>query len=140
VDILLVEDNPGDVRLVVEAFREGGAAVRLTTARDGEEALAVLRRQGAHAAAPRPALILLDLNLPRMGGRELLAEIKADPALRPMPVVVLTSSRQDQDVLACYDLGANCYITKPADLDQFIEVVRSIVNFWLTVARLPSGE
>ncbi len=140
VDILLVEDNPGDVRLVLEAFREVGPDVHLTAARDGEEALAVLRRQGAQAAAPRPALILLDLNLPRMDGRELLAEIKADPALRPIPVVVLTSSRQDQDVLACYDLHANCYITKPADLDQFIAIVRSIVDFWLTVARLPSGE
>jgi CheY-like chemotaxis protein len=139
VEILLVEDNPGDVRLTQESFREGKMHVHLNLAADGEEALAVLRRTGAHAAAARPDLILLDLNLPRMSGREVLAEIKADEGLRRIPVVVLTSSREEQDVLASYDLNANCYITKPVDLEQFIRVVRSIEHFWLTVVTLPPG-
>jgi CheY-like chemotaxis protein len=138
-EVLLVEDNPGDVRLVREAFREGGMNVHLTVASDGEEALAVLRREGSFAALARPALILLDLNLPRMSGRELLAAIKADEGLRRIPVVVLTSSRREQDILASYDLNANSCITKPANLEQFMEVVRSIEQFWLKVATLPPG-
>jgi CheY-like chemotaxis protein len=138
-EALLVEDNPGDVRLVREAFREGEMNVHLTVASDGEEALAVLRRQGRHAEAPRPALILLDLNLPRMSGREFLAVVKADKELRRIPVVVLTSSRREQDILASYDLNANSCITKPADLERFLDVVRSIEHFWFKVATLPPG-
>ena len=137
-EILLVEDNPGDVRLTREAFREGGKDVRLTVAGDGEEALAILHGARTQSAA-RPDLILLDLNLPRLSGRELLAEIKGDPELRRIPVLVLSSSRREQDVLASYDLHANCCIAKPVDFEQFLEVVRSIEQFWLTVAMLPPG-
>jgi CheY-like chemotaxis protein len=140
VEILLVEDNPGDVRLMQESLREGKIRVRLSVAADGEEALAWLRREGAHQAAPRPDLILLDLNLPRKDGREVLAEIKADEHLRRIPVVVLTSSQAEKDIIASYDLRANCYVTKPVDLDQFMGVVRSIEDFWLTVVTLPPGE
>ncbi len=139
-EILLIEDNPGDVRLTQETLKEGNAHVHLSTARDGEEALAFLHRQGSFARAPRPDLILLDLNLPRKGGREVLAEIKADDRLRHIPVVVLTSSQAEQDILASYDLHANCYITKPVDLEQFIRVVRSIEDFWLTVVKLPRND
>ena len=139
VEILLVEDNPGDVRLTREALKEGKIHVHLSVASDGEQALAFLRRQGPHAAAPRPDLILLDLNLPRKGGREVLAEIKADAPLRRIPVVVLTSSQAEQDILASYDLNANCYITKPVDLDQFLGVVKSIEHFWLQVVKLPAA-
>ena len=135
--ILLVEDNLGDARLVREALHEAGAASALQHVPDGDEALAFLRRQGAHAAAPRPDLILLDLNLPRKSGREVLAEIKADAALRRIPVVVLTSSQSDDDVLSVYNLHANCYVPKPADLERFLIVIRSIEHFWFTTARLP---
>jgi CheY-like chemotaxis protein len=137
VDILLVEDNPGDVRLTQEALREGKIRNRLTVAKDGVEALAMLRREGPHANVPRPDLILLDLNLPRKDGREVLADIKADESLRRIPVVVLTTSKAEEDILRTYDLHANCYITKPVDLEQFIEVIKSIDDFWLTVVRLP---
>ncbi|WIG94838.1 response regulator [Myxococcus sp. SDU36] len=137
IEILLVEDNPGDVRLTIEAFKEGKVSNRLSVARDGVEALAFLRRQGAYANAARPDLILLDLNLPRKDGREVLAEIKVDPALRRIPVVVLTTSKAEEDILRTYDLHANCYIAKPVDLEQFIFVVRSIDDFWLSVVRLP---
>jgi CheY-like chemotaxis protein len=137
VDILLVEDNPGDVRLTQEALREGKIRNRLTVAKDGVEALAMLRREGPHANVPRPDLILLDLNLPRKDGREVLADIKADDSLRRIPVVVLTTSKAEEDILKTYDLHANCYITKPVDLEQFIEVIKSIDDFWLTVVRLP---
>ena len=137
VDILLVEDNPADVALTEEALQESKIANRLMVAEDGEEALAILRRQGLHANAPKPDLILLDLNLPRMDGREVLAEIKNDEALRRIPVVVLTTSKAEEDVFRSYDLHANCYITKPVDLEQFIEVIKSIDDFWLTVVRLP---
>jgi CheY-like chemotaxis protein len=140
IEILLVEDNPGDVRLTQEALRDGKLHTRLSVVRDGEEALAFLRRQGPHAAAPRPDLILLDLNLPRMSGQEVLSEIKNDEHLRRIPVVVLTSSQAEQDILTSYDLNANCYITKPVDLEQFIRVVRSIEDFWLTVVKLPRSE
>ncbi|HEX8203480.1 MAG TPA: response regulator [Isosphaeraceae bacterium] len=137
VEILLVEDNPGDVRLTREALKEGRVPCRVTVAPDGEEALAVLRHRGRHAAAARPDLILLDLNLPRKGGQEVLAEIKADPLLRRIPVVILTSSRAEPDVRAGYDHHANCYVAKPADLGEFLRVVAAIVEFWLTIAALP---
>lgn len=137
IEILLVEDNPGDVRLTIEALKEGKVRNRLSVARDGVEALAFLRREGPHANAARPDLILLDLNLPRKDGREVLAEIKEDTSLRRIPVVVLTTSKAEEDILRTYDLHANCYIAKPVDLEQFISVVRSIDDFWLSVVRLP---
>ena len=137
VEILLVEDNPGDVRLTREALREGKVRNNLSVASDGVEAVAYLRREGEHAHAVRPDLILLDLNLPRMDGREVLAEIKADPSLRNIPVVVLTSSQAEEDIVRAYDLHANCYVTKPVDLDQFIRVVESIEDFWFSIVKLP---
>jgi CheY-like chemotaxis protein len=137
IEILLVEDNPGDVRLTIEALKEGKVRNNLSVAKDGVEALTFLRQQGAFASAARPDLILLDLNLPRKDGREVLAEIKEDPSLRRIPVVVLTTSKAEEDILRTYDLHANCYITKPVDLEQFISVVRSIDDFWLSVVRLP---
>ena len=121
----------------MEALKEGKVRNNFHTVEDGLEALAFLRRQGKYANAPRPDLILLDLNLPKMNGREVLAEIKADPDLRRIPVVILTVSKAEQDILKTYNLYANCYITKPVDLDQFLEVVKSIENFWLTVVMLP---
>jgi chemotaxis family two-component system response regulator Rcp1 len=138
IDILLVEDNPGDVRLTREALSDAKVLSTLTVAVDGLEALAALRREGRFANAPRPDIILLDLNLPRKDGRAVLAEIKKDPDLRRIPVVVLTTSKAEEDVLHTYDLHANCYIAKPLDLEQFITVVKSIEDFWFTVARLPS--
>lgn len=137
VEILLVEDNPGDVRLTREALKEGKVRNNLYVAPDGVEALRFLRREGEHAEAVRPDLILLDLNLPRMDGREVLEVIKADSDLRHIPVVVLTSSQAEQDIVRAYDLHANCYVTKPVDLDQFIHVVRSIEDFWFTIVKLP---
>ncbi len=137
VEILLVEDNPGDVRLTVEALREGKVRNNLSVARDGAEALQYLRREGKFAAATRPDLVLLDLNLPKRDGREVLAEIKADDDLKQIPVVVLTTSSAEVDILKSYALHANCYITKPVDLDQFVQVVKSIDDFWLTIVRLP---
>jgi two-component system, chemotaxis family, response regulator Rcp1 len=137
IEILMVEDNPGDVRLTVEALKEGKVRNNFHTVEDGVEAMAFLRRQGLYADAPRPDLILLDLNLPKMNGREVLTEIKEDPDLRRIPVVILTVSKAEQDILKSYNLHANCYITKPVDLDQFLEVVKSIENFWLTVVMLP---
>lgn len=137
IEVLLVEDNPGDVRLTREALKEGKVINHLSVARDGEEALAFLRREGAFADAPRPDVILLDLNLPRKDGREVLAAIKADASLRTIPVVILTSSEAERDIARAYELNANCYITKPVDLDQFITVVRSIEDFWFTVVKLP---
>jgi CheY-like chemotaxis protein len=138
IEILLVEDNAADVRLTEEALKEGKVRNNLHVARDGMEALEFLRRQGKHAKATRPDLILLDLNLPRRDGREVLAEIKDDPALKMIPVVVLTTSSAEADILKSYKLHANCYITKPVDLEQFVSVVKSIDDFWLTVVRLPS--
>jgi CheY-like chemotaxis protein len=140
VEILMVEDNPGDVRLTREALKEARIRNRLHAVPDGVEALAFLRREGKYAAAPRPSLILLDLNLPRKSGRETLAEVKADPNFRRIPVVILTTSRDEQDVLQSYDLHANCFITKPVDLEQFLAVIRSVEGFWLEVVRLPPGE
>jgi two-component system, chemotaxis family, response regulator Rcp1 len=139
VDILLVEDNPGDVRLTIEALKDGKVRNRLNVAVDGVEALAFLRREGKYANAPRPDVILLDLNLPRKDGREVLAEIKEDEELRRIPVVVLTTSSSEQDILRTYSLHANCYITKPVDLDQFIRVVQGIEDFWLSIVKLPPG-
>jgi CheY-like chemotaxis protein len=137
VVILLVEDNAGDVRLTREALHEGKVANQLIVAADGVEALAVLHRAGSHANAPRPDLILLDLNLPKKDGRDVLAEIKQDPDLRRIPVVVLTTSKAEEDILRTYDLHANCYITKPVDFDKFVSVVKTIDEFWLTIVRLP---
>jgi len=136
-EILLVEDNPGDVRLTIEALRDSKVQNQLNVVRDGVEALSFLRREGAFVNAVRPDLILLDLNLPRKDGREVLAEIKADARLRTIPVVILTTSRAEQDILRSYELQANCYITKPVDLDQFITVVKSIEDFWFSVVKLP---
>jgi chemotaxis family two-component system response regulator Rcp1 len=140
VEVLLVEDNPGDVRLTMEALKDGKMSNRLSVVGDGEDALAFLRRQGKYADVPRPDLILLDLNLPRKDGREVLTEIKADEGLRRIPVVVLTTSSAERDIFKTYELHANCYITKPVDFDQFITVVRSIEDFWFTIVRLPRSE
>ena len=140
VEILLVEDNPADVRLTQEALKEGKVYNNLHWAKDGVEALEFLHRQGKHAGAPRPDIILLDLNLPKKDGRAVLAEIKADNELRTIPVVVLTTSKAEEDVLKSYNLHANCYVTKPVDLEQFIVVVKSIDMFWLTVVTLPNGQ
>jgi CheY-like chemotaxis protein len=137
VDILLVEDNPGDARLALEALKESSARCRLHLAQDGVEAMAFLRREGEHVNAPQPHMLLLDLNLPRKDGREVLAEVKNDPQLKRIPVVVLTTSQAEQDVLSCYDLHANCFITKPVDLDQFISVVKTIEGFWCQTVKLP---
>lgn len=139
IEILLVEDNPGDVRLTQEVLSESRVLNNLVVARDGVEALAMLRREGAYAQQPSPDLILLDLNLPRKDGRELLVDIKDDPALRRIPVVVLTTSQAESDVLRAYDLHANAYIVKPVDLDQFIQVIRSIEDFWLSIVKLPGA-
>lgn len=137
IEILLVEDNPAEVRLTREVLKEGRVRNSVSVVSDGVEALSFLRRGPGFEASPRPDLILLDLNLPRKDGREVLAELKDDPDLRRIPVVVLTTSIAEQDVLRSYSLHANCYITKPVDLDQFIAVVRSIDEFWLTIVRLP---
>lgn len=137
VEILLVEDNPGDVRLTIEALRDAKVRNRLTVAKDGVEAMACLRQEGQWADAPRPDLILLDLNLPRKDGRQVLQEIKNDLELRSIPVVILTTSRAEEDIVRSYNLHANCYISKPVDLDQFITVVKSIEDFWLTIVTLP---
>ena len=139
VEILLVEDNPGDIELTVEALREGKVKNNLHVVRDGVEALQFLRQQAHYAEKPRPDLVLLDLNLPKMDGGEVLAEVKRDPALARIPVVILTTSAAEADVLRAYDLHANAYITKPVDLSQFIEVVRSVENFWLTIVTLPDA-
>jgi chemotaxis family two-component system response regulator Rcp1 len=140
IQVLLVEDNPGDVRLTKEALKEGKLLNQLTVVGDGVEALSFLRKEGIYADALQPELILLDLNLPKKDGREVLAEIKADPNLRRIPVVVLTTSSSEEDILKIYDLHANCYITKPVDLEQFMGVVKSIEDFWVSVVKLPSHE
>ena len=139
VQILLVEDNPGDVGLTIEALKEAKVLNKLTVVKDGIEALSLLRRQGQHAHAARPDLILLDLNLPKKDGREVLAEIKADDNLKRIPVIILTTSENEQDVVKSYNLYANCYITKPLDLDRFIKVVKSIEDFWLGIVVLPKN-
>lgn len=139
VEILLVEDNPGDVRLTAEALQDGKVWNRLSVAPDGVEALAFLRHEGTHVAAPRPDVILLDLNLPKKDGRQVLAEIKSDTDLRRIPVVVLTTSKAEEDIVKTYDLHVNCYITKPVDLEQFLSVVHVIEDFWLCVVKLPGA-
>jgi two-component system, chemotaxis family, response regulator Rcp1 len=136
--ILLVEDNPADMRLTMEALKEGKVLCHMHWVQDGEEALDFLYRRGAHESAIRPDLILLDLNLPRIDGREVLAQIKADAQLRRIPVVILSTSKAEDDIIRSYDLHANCYITKyPVDFDNFIEVIRSIDRFWLALVTLP---
>jgi len=140
IDILLVEDNPADIRLTQEAFKETRIANHLHIARDGVEALAFLRQTGQYTHVPRPDIILLDLNLPRKDGRELLDDIKNDPEYRQIPVVILTTSTTEEDIIHTYDHHANCYITKPSELEQFLNVVKSIENFWLTVVKLPTCE
>ena len=136
IEILLVEDNPGDVRLTKEALKDARMSNNLHITMDGVEALAFLRKQGKHASVPRPDLILLDLNLPKKNGREVLEEIKREPALQHIPVVILTTSQAEQDVVESYRLRANAYVTKPVDLDQFLKVVSSIEQFWLEIVRL----
>jgi len=140
VEILLVEDNAGDARLAREALKDSKMINNLSHVTDGEEAMAFLRREGKYADAPRPGLILLDLNLPKKDGREVLAEIKADKDLKRIPVVVLTISSAEEDIIKTYNLHANCFITKPIDFDQFMKVVRSIEDFWLSIVKLPNGE
>jgi CheY-like chemotaxis protein len=138
-EILLVEDNPADVELTQYMMKQGKLVVNLHVAVDGFEALALLRREGKYADTPRPDLVLLDLNLPGKDGREVLAEMKADPSLKAIPVVVLTTSQSEEDVLKSYNLGANCFITKPVGMDQFAKVVNSIEDFWFTIVRLPKN-
>jgi chemotaxis family two-component system response regulator Rcp1 len=137
VNVLLVEDNPGDVRLMREAMRDGEWFKKLHAVEDGEKALAYLRREGQYDRAPKPDLIILDLNLPKKDGREVLQEIKADDTLRRIPVVILTTSEAERDICRAYDLHANCYIKKPSDLDEYLDVIRACENFWLHVVRLP---
>jgi chemotaxis family two-component system response regulator Rcp1 len=137
VEILLVEDSPSDAALTIEALKAGKVVNKLTLVEDGVEAMDFLKRRGKYAKAARPDLIMLDLNLPRKDGREVLAEIKNDPDLKVIPIIVLTTSHSDKDILQSYQLNANCYITKPVDFTQFIDVVKSIEKFWLTVVTLP---
>ena len=139
IEVLLVEDDPGDVLLIREAFEDNKVANRLHVVADGVEALDFMRQNGVHADAPRPDLVLLDLNLPRKDGREVLAEVKNDDALRTIPVVVLTTSQAEEDVLRSYDLHANAYVTKPVDFDRFIGVVRQIDQFFVSVVKLPNN-
>lgn len=140
VEVLLVEDVPEEAELTMDTLREGRIRnLRVHWVENGEEAMAFLRREGPHAAAPRPDLVLLDLHMPRMGGLEVLAEVKAHPDWKRIPVVVMTSSSQEKDVLAAYSRHANCYITKPINIDEFMEAVRSIEEFWLSVVRLPAA-
>jgi len=138
VEILLVEDNPADVRLTIEVFKDSRITNHISVAADGEEALAFLQKTGKYADADRPDLILLDLNLPRKDGREVLSEIKADPELKAIPIIVLTTSDADQDVWKAYESGVNSYIKKPVDLEQFIRIFKSIEDFWLTIVKLPT--
>lgn len=140
VEILMVEDNPADARLTEEALKEGLLCNRLHLARDGVEAMKFLRREEPFRDAPRPDVVLLDLNLPRKDGREVLAEIKTDPSLKNIPVVVLTTSEAEQDIVKSYALHANCYVTKPVDLQRFIEIVRQIETFWLQIVKLPQSD
>lgn len=139
IDILLVEDNPGDARLAKEALKDSKLKNNLHIAEDGIEAMEFLNKKGQFANAPRPDLILLDLNLPRKDGREVLADIKSDESLKRIPVVILTTSQAEEDIIKSYNLHANCFITKPIDLNQFIKVVKSIEDFWLTIVKLPNG-
>ena len=137
IEVLLVEDSPGDVRLTREAFRDADVSIRLHVASDGVDAMAFLRRQDEHIHAPRPDLILLDLNLPRMDGREVLAQVKEDPSLKTIPTVILTTSEAEADIMKSYELQANAYLSKPVQLDAFESLVNSIKDFWLTRVKLP---
>ena len=139
IDILLVEDNPGDARLALESLKESKIRNTLHWVQDGLEAMKFLHRQGSYENAPRADLILLDLNMPKMDGRKVLAEIKSDDDLKRIPVVIFTISKAEEDILKAYDLHTNCYITKPLDLDRFLKVIQSIEDFWLTIVRLPKG-
>jgi two-component system, chemotaxis family, response regulator Rcp1 len=139
LNVLLVEDNPGEARLTFETFRDANKAVRLHVVSDGVEAMAFLNREGAHAEAPRPVLILLDLNLPKMDGREVLARIKGDPALKTIPIAILTTSDAESDIRKSYELQANCYLTKPVRLEEFETLVRSVNDFWLTKVKFLDG-
>ena len=138
IEILLVEDSLGDARLTLEALRENKVLNHMHHVNDGIEAMEYLHKQGQYAEASRPDLILLDLNMPKMDGREVLQKIKQDPNLKRIPVVILTTSKAEEDIMKSYDLNANCYISKPVDLDQFMEVIKSIKNFWLTVVEFPN--
>jgi chemotaxis family two-component system response regulator Rcp1 len=138
IEVLLIEDSPGDVRLTREAFREADASIHLHVAYDGMEAMSFLRQEGAYTNAPRPDLILLDLNLPKMDGREVLAHIKENESLKTIPTVILTTSEAEEDILKSYQLKANCYLTKPVQLEAFENLVRSISDFWLTKVKFPS--
>ena len=140
IEVLLVEDSPGDVRLTQEILRDANRSINLHVASDGVEAMAFLRREGAHLRAPRPDLILLDLNLPKMDGREVLAHIKADPGLKTIPTIILTTSESEADITKSYQLQANCYLSKPVQLDAFESLVKSINDFWLTKAKLPRDQ
>jgi chemotaxis family two-component system response regulator Rcp1 len=140
ITILLVEDNPGDVRLVQEIFQDGKIYNRLQIARDGEQAMDFIRQRGDFKDAPRPDLILLDLNLPKKNGAEVLEEIKNDPILHSIPIIILTASKAEEDIARAYDHYANCYLTKPIDLNQFISVVQQIKTFWLSIVQLPGGK
>jgi CheY-like chemotaxis protein len=137
IEVLLVEDSPGDVRLTRETFRDVNTSIHLHVATDGMEAMAFLRREGAHINAPRPSIILLDLNLPKMDGREVLAHIKEDPSLKMIPIIILTTSDAEADIAKSYELQANCYLSKPVQLDAFESLVRSINDFWMTKVKLP---
>jgi chemotaxis family two-component system response regulator Rcp1 len=139
IDILLIEDNPADVRLTVEAFKEGKVNNALHVVQNGEDAMAFLKQEEKYQDVPRPDLILLDLNLPKKDGREVLEEIKSEPDLKRIPVVILTTSKAEEDILRTYNLHANCYINKPVDLDEFIRIAKSIENYWLTIVKLPSN-
>lgn len=140
IEVLLVEDNPGDVRLIQEALKDAKIHVHITVARDGLEALTLLRQEGKYSSVALPDLVLLDLNLPRLNGHEVLATIKQDELLRRIPVVIVTSSKADQDIAASYQLHANCFVTKPVDLDQFFNVVQAIRDFWFVVVKLPPSQ
>lgn len=140
VEILLVEDNPGDVRLTTEAFREARVCNRIHTVPDGVEAMAFLNREGSYTNVPCPDLILLDLNLPRKDGREVLAAIKSDEKIKHIPVVVLTTSKAEEDIIRSYELQANCFVSKPVELDQFITTMKAVGDFWLAIVKLPWGE
>jgi chemotaxis family two-component system response regulator Rcp1 len=139
IDILLVEDNPGDARLALESLKESKIRNTIHWVQDGLEAMKFLHRQGSYENTPRPDLILLDLNMPKMDGRKVLAEIKSDDNLKRIPVVIFTISKAEEDILKAYDLHTNCYITKPLDLNRFLKVIQSIEDFWLTIVRLPKG-
>jgi CheY-like chemotaxis protein len=137
IEILLVEDNPGDIQLTRLALEDNKMSVNLSVVENGVEAIEFLRKEGKYSQAPHPDLVLLDLNLPKKDGREVLAEMKADTILKRIPVVILTTSQAEEDVLRAYNLSANCYITKPVDFDQFVKIVRSIESFWFTIVKLP---